>query len=91
MPTRKPRLMISVPDDLMAVLQEFADATERPVSTAIVGLLVEMQPQLVDLAKVIRAAKAGKKSAAKRALQHMMGNAFAEMAMAEQLPLKPGK
>ena len=34
---------------------------------------------------------AAKKSAAKRALQHMVGNAMAEMMTAEQLPLKPSK
>jgi hypothetical protein len=88
MPTRKPRIALALPDDLRAVMQDFADATEQPVSAAIVSLLVEMQPQLVDLAKVIRAARSGQKSAAKRALSHMMGNAFAELAMAQQLPLK---
>jgi hypothetical protein len=71
--------MISLSYELHDVLVDFADANETPVSTAIVALLEEMKPQLADL----------KKAAAKRALQHMMGNAFAELVMEQrELPLR---
>lgn len=86
MPSNQPRIALTVPDDLRDALQQLAEAADKPVSTVIVGLLTEMQPQLIDLAKVLRAAKSGKKAAAKRALQHMVGNA-----MAEQLELMHGK
>jgi hypothetical protein len=81
--------MISLSYELHDVLVDFADANETPVSTAIVALLEEMKPQLADLAKAIRHARDGKKAAAKRALQHMMGNAFAELVMEQrELPLR---
>jgi hypothetical protein len=78
MPTRKPRVPLTVPEDLHSVLVELAEVVEKPVSTLIVDLLREMEPQLVDLTRVLRHVKDGKKAAAKRALQHMVGNALAE-------------
>lgn len=78
MPTTRPRIAITPSDALREALEALGDALERPVSTVAVQLLEEMTPQLVDLAKVARHTKAGKKAAAKRALQHMVGNALAE-------------
>ena len=61
------------------------------MSTTITGLLEEMVPQLHDLAKVSRALRSGKVSAAKQALRHMVGNSMAEFMTTQQLPLKGGK
>lgn len=78
MPTARPRIALTPSTELKAVLDDLADASEKATSTVITELLEEMKPTLIDLAKVIRAAKSGKKAAAKRALQHMVGNALAE-------------
>lgn len=73
------RLIISCPAPLRAALQDMADATGQPVATVATQVLVEMVPNLHDLAKYLRLMKAGKKDSAKRALQHAFGNAYAEM------------
>lgn len=86
MPSRKPRLPLTIPEDLHAVLRQLSEATGKPVATVVVDLLVEMQPQLEGLAKVLKHAKAGNKAAAKRALTHMVGDTLGEM-MAVQLEL----
>lgn len=78
MPTSKPRIALTPTAELKAVLDDLATVLEKPTSAVIVGLLTEMQPQLVDLTRYLRHAKEGKKAAAKRALQHMVGNALAE-------------
>lgn len=78
MPNVQPRIAITPTPELKFALEELGDALEKPVARVIVELLTEMQPQLIDLAKIVRATKAGKKAAAKRALQHMVGNALAE-------------
>lgn len=75
---RQERIAITPSPELKAALQELSEATGQPVSRVIAGLLQEMIPQLHDIAKVTRYARDGKKAAAKRALQHMVGNALAE-------------
>lgn len=85
MPTTRQRINLTPSDELKSALQELADAAEKPLSTVVTELLTEMIPQFRDLAKVLRHAKAGKQAAAKRALQHMVGNA-----LAEQLELMKG-
>ena len=87
MPSRKPRLILTVPDDLMADLRALAEAAEKPVATVTLDILREIQPQLADLAKLIQHAKAGRKQAAKRTLRHMVGDQLAAF-LAEQMPLK---
>ncbi len=78
MPNVSPRIAITPSVELKATLEELALVLEKPTATLIVDLLNEMQPQLLDLTKIFRHAKAGKSAAAKRALRHMMGNALAE-------------
>lgn len=85
MPTTKPRIALTPPAELKAILDDLAAVLDKPTSAVIVGLLIEMQPQLVDLTRYLRHAKEGKKAAAKRALQHLLGNA-----LAEQLELMKG-
>lgn len=86
MPTTRPRIALTPSAELKAVLDDLADALEKPTAGMVCDLLTEMQPQLVDLTKYIRHAKEGRKAAAKRALQHLFGNA-----LAEQLELQQGK
>jgi len=84
-------MALTLPPSTEAAINELAEALEKPAASVVVDLLGEMAPQLLDLAKIARHTKAGKKSAAKRALQHMMGDAMAEIMTAQQLPLKGTK
>ena len=43
---RKPRLMLTVPQDLHDLIKEIADARGVPMSSVAVELLSEMQPAL---------------------------------------------
>jgi hypothetical protein len=77
-------MALSLPDDVNAAVFDLADALGTPATKVVTDLLQEMVPQLQGLAKVARASKAGNKAAAKRALQHMMGDAMAEVLTAQQ-------
>jgi hypothetical protein len=83
---RKARVALTVPDDLMGILRDLGEVTEKPVATLIVELLGEMREQLVGITKFAKAAKAGNKAAAKRALVHAVGDSMASL-MAEQMEL----
>lgn len=83
MPTRKPRMALTLPDHVAAAIHDLADATERPAATLVSELLEEMVPQLEGLAKYARAIKAGKRDAAKSALTRAFGDAMGRV-MAEQ-------
>jgi predicted DNA-binding protein len=85
MPSRKPRMALTLPEHVNAAVHDLADAMGKPASKVVTELLEEMVPQLEGLAKIARAGKAGNKAAAKRALQHMMGDQLAEV-MAIQQP-----
>ena len=78
MPSNRPRMALTLPDDVYEAVFGLADALGKPASKVVTELLQEMAPQLVDLAKIARASKAGNKAAAKQALRHMMGDAMAE-------------
>ncbi len=82
---KRDRLALTPPPELRAALEELAAATGQPPATIAVQLLVEVIPQLLGLAKIARAAKAGNAAAAKRALAHMVGDSLAEV-MAKQQP-----
>lgn len=90
MPTQKPRLALTLPPHVRAAVDDLADAMQKPASTVVSQLLEEMVPQLEGMAKVARAAKSGNKVAAKRALQHMFGDAMAEV-LVEQREMFKGK
>lgn len=91
MPSQKPRLALTLPEDVRAAIDDLSDAMGKPSSAVVTGLLQEMVPQLQGLAKVVRASNAGNKAAAKRALAHMMGDNFAAMATATQADMFKGK
>jgi hypothetical protein len=84
-------MALTLPDDLSAALGELSEALEKPAATIATELLVEMIPQLIGIAKVARATKAGNKAAAKQAMRHMMGDAMAEIITAQQPELFPAK
>jgi len=85
MPTKKPRMALTLPDDVNEAIHELAAALGTPATKVVTELLQEMVPQLQGMAKVSRALKAGKHAAAKTAMRHMMGDAMAEI-MVEQQP-----
>jgi DNA-binding GntR family transcriptional regulator len=92
MPSTHPRLALTIPDDLDAVLRDFADSQGKPLSKVVVEILMEMKPQLESITKIARALKAGKTDAAKRAMRHMMGDSLAEAMAATQPDMfKKGK
>jgi len=84
MPSNKPRIALTVSPELQVALFNLSEAVGRPVATLVVELLEDMIPQLEGLAKIARAAKSGNKAAAKRALQHMLGDSLAEVAAGQQ-------
>jgi hypothetical protein len=86
MPSKHPRLALTVPAPIKEALDDLAKAMEVPTAKVVVGLLTEMEPQIRDLAKYTRLLKSGEHAAAKRALQHLFGNAMAEV-IQDQLPL----
>ena len=90
MASRQIRAALTLPDDLREVLSAWADSMEKPMSSAIVELLREMQPQLIALTRMQNQIKAGKITAAKTTLRHMMGDQLAEV-LAEAQPELFGK
>ena len=89
MPSRKPRMALTLSLELDAALADLADALQKPAATVANELLVEMIPQIHGLAKFARHAKAGNKAAAKKALVHMVGDNMAEFMSQHQRDLIP--
>lgn len=85
MPSTKTRLALTLSDELRSVLFDLADASSKPASKVVTDLLQELIPQLQGLVKIARATKSGNQAAAKRALQHMVGDTMAEL-MARNQP-----
>lgn len=90
MPTQKPRIALTLDDELLFALAELADAQNKPISQTIVELLKEIQPQIEGLSKLIVHAREGNKAAAKRALSHMVGDSLASV-LSQQLELPVSK
>lgn len=84
MPTKLPRLALTVSEHVRAALNDLADAMGKPASKVASELLEEMVPQLEGLAKVARAAKSGNRAAGQRALAQMFGDNMAEVMTAQQ-------
>lgn len=84
MPSKRPRMALTLPEHVQAAVYDLADAMGKPASKVVTELLEEMVPQLQGLAKIARAAKQGNNAAAKRALQHMVGDGFAELVSMNQ-------
>lgn len=84
MPTRKPRMALTLPEHVNAAVHDLADALGKPATKVVTQILEEMVPQLQSLATIARAGRAGNRAAAKRALQHMMGDQLAKVLSAQQ-------
>jgi len=84
MGTELRRIQVSLPASLEEALAELAEVQERPISKAIVSLLIEMEPQIRDLTKYARCIKMGKMDEAKQALAHLFGNNMAELLLEEK-------
>lgn len=77
MPSKKPRIALTVPDDVMVVLKECADLQGKPVSALIVDTLREMLPTFVGLVNVTKAVKANNEEAVRTAVRDMLGDSLA--------------
>ena len=90
MPSKRPRMALTLPDEVHNAVYDLANALDKPASKVVTDLLQEMLPQLQGLTKIAVASKAGNRAAAKRALTHMMGDSMAEL-MQQQQPELFGK
>jgi hypothetical protein len=79
MPSRKPRMALTLSRALNDALYDLADALQKPAATVASELLEQLVPQLHGLAKYARLAQSGNKAAAQRALVHMVGEGMADM------------
>lgn len=57
MPTKKPRLMLTIPPELAHALDEFREATGTSPASFVTSLLVEALPMIQSLTKAARLAK----------------------------------
>jgi hypothetical protein len=64
MPTKRPRLMLSVPDEVLHDLRTLAFASRKPVSTVVVELLTDMRPQILGIAREIAGISVDRKRSA---------------------------
>lgn len=85
MPSQHRRLILTLPPEIDEAIDRCAAAFDKPRAGVVTDLLREMVPTLNDLAKIAEHTKANRKSAAKRALQHMVGDKLAEL-MTEMQP-----
>lgn len=88
MPSRLPRIKITLPEHTESTLRLFAAEVGKPPATVIAQLLTEMVPQLEGVIKIARATRAGNKAAADRALRHMVGDGMAEVLNDQQRELE---
>lgn len=79
MPSTKTRIAIVAPDELVAALDDLADATGKTRAGVAAEMLMQMVPQLHGFAKYSRHIKANQHAAAKRELVHMFGDGMAEV------------
>ena len=57
MPTQKPRIALTVPDDLNELLDNLSELMGKPKSTFIVEFLIDAQPLFQELYNTINHAK----------------------------------
>lgn len=93
MPSRKPRLALTVPDELMEALTALGKAAGKPASAVTVDMLIETLPIIETTTKMLLQAKAGNRAGMKRTLAHLVGDQAAAMllSMQTELPLKGKK
>lgn len=72
------RISITLPDDFLPILTEFAEINGVPRSTSISNLLLDMRPTIESLIEVNRLSKTDKKSALLHA-QQVIGASFLDI------------
>lgn len=82
-PSKQPRLALTLPDELREVLSDYADAQGKPVATVVVELLVGTIPQLRDLTRLMRALQAGQLEVAAEMSRQAFANAALPAATAQ--------
>lgn len=97
MPSKHPRIALTVQPETRKVLEEYADACGKPLATIITELLTGIVPQIQELTKIMRAVSSGHVQAAREIAQRMTTDAVDEAAQAQQElegllpPSKPAK
>lgn len=77
MPSQKPRIALTVPDDLNELFEELSKLNETPKSKFIVELLIQMQPILESQREALLAVKKG--VSPEQALLALLGTGFGEL------------
>jgi hypothetical protein len=75
MPSQKPRIALTVPDDINVLLDRVADLTGIPKTKLIVGILEESRPvfeQMLSALEQIKQSKENAPSIAKKFAQNMI-------------------
>lgn len=77
MPSRKPRVALTMPDDLNELLDQLADLNDVPKTKLIIELLVQMKPILESQRDALLSVKKG--VSPEQALLAMLGTGFGEL------------
>ncbi len=79
MPTKYRRITISLPPEVDAAIQVLAKAEGKPQAKIVTDVLIEYAPMMIHLANLHQQIKEGKKIDAKQTIQHMFGDAMANL------------
>lgn len=85
------RVNLTLRNELIASLDDLADAMERPRATVAAMLLEELRDTIPTMAKATRAAKDGDKRRFRTALRDLVGEAMADAMYATQPELFKGR
>lgn len=77
MPSQKPRVALTIPDDLNELFDELSKLNETPKSKFIVELLIQMQPILESQREALLSVKRG--VSPEQALLALLGTGFGEL------------
>lgn len=88
MTTKLKRVTISLPDDVAEAIELLAKVQDITQTRVIISVLTEFAPTMKGLAKIHQQLKDGEKAAAKQTVQHMLGDAMAEL-LTDQMELAP--
>ena len=75
MPTRKPRINLSVDDDLNQLLDELSQLTGKPKATLVMELLRESKPALMTMKRGLKMAKTSREKAAQNIMLELLSQA----------------
>lgn len=75
MPTRKPRINLTVDDDLNEILGELSELTGKPKATLIMELIRESRPALITMKRGLKMAKTSREKAAQTIMFDLLSQA----------------